>query len=132
MPLAGASLNRHESDSNVNDLVALFGAFFKIEDALGRLDALRRKLLQQAAESPRPTEKVRLRSGAVQAAVVDALCASPQPMGVKDVHRAVEYLLSMRVSKDSVNSCLSLGARGQAPRFERVGRGRYRLLGESS
>lgn len=122
-------MNRHESDSNVNDLVALFGAFFKIEDSLGRLDALRKKLLQQAADSPRPTEKIRPRSGAVQAAVVDALSASPQAMSVKDVHRAVEYLLSMRVSKDSVNSCLSLGARGLRPRFERVERGRYRLTG---
>ena len=46
-------------------------------------------------------------------------------MRVQDIHAAVERLLGMRVSKDSVNSCLSTGSRGKDARFERVGRGCY-------
>jgi hypothetical protein len=43
------------------------------------------------------------------------------------VHAAVERLLNNPVSRDTVNSCLSVGARGKDALFERLGRGRYRL-----
>lgn len=45
-------------------------------------------------------------------------------MDVGEVHTTVEGLLGYPVSRDSVNSCLSTGARGARPNFERVGPGR--------
>ena len=45
-------------------------------------------------------------------------------MAVAEVHAAVELCLGHPVSPESVNSCLS-SARGSAPRFWRVARGRY-------
>jgi hypothetical protein len=71
---------------------------------------------------------MRLRCGAVQAAVIKVLAATQEPMQVRDIHASVERLLSMQVSKDSVNSCLSVGARKASPLFERIGFGRYYLV----
>jgi hypothetical protein len=48
-------------------------------------------------------------------------------LSVADMHRAVEVRLGQSVSKDSVNSCLSTGARSAQPRFQRVAPARYRL-----
>ena len=44
------------------------------------------------------------------------------------VRAAAESLLGHSVSKDSVDSCLSKGARGKKPRFERVSHGYYQLI----
>jgi hypothetical protein len=51
-------------------------------------------------------------------------------MGVCEAQTAVEALLGHSVSRDSVNSCLSTGARGVQPCFRRVAPGRYRLIGD--
>jgi|GEM_PF-7077779 hypothetical protein len=48
-------------------------------------------------------------------------------MGVREAQVAVEALLGHSVSRNSVNSCLSTGARGVPPSFERVAPGRYRM-----
>lgn len=48
-------------------------------------------------------------------------------MKVGEVHAHVEDRLKTSVSRDSVNSCLSVGARGTDARFERVRRGLYRI-----
>jgi hypothetical protein len=66
-------------------------------------------------------------NGVVQRAVIEALAEADRPMDVGEVHTTVEGLLGCPVSRDSVNSCLSTGARGARPNFERVGPGRYRL-----
>jgi hypothetical protein len=96
---------------------------------LDRLNGLRKRLLVEAASEPRPVKQLRLRNGLIQKAVIQALAAAPEPMRVSDVRTAVERLLRMPVSRHSVNSCLSKGARGSQARFERVGVGRYRLRG---
>jgi hypothetical protein len=70
----------------------------------------------------------RLGDGVVQRAVIKALVAADQPMGLTEVHLAVEGLLGRTVSKDSIKWCLSTGVRGKEPRFERVARGCYRLI----
>jgi hypothetical protein len=71
----------------------------------------------------------RLGNGVVQRAVVKALVAADQPMRLAEVHLAVEGLgHTHTVSKDSINWCLSTGARGKEPRFERVARGCYWLM----
>lgn len=56
---------------------------------------------------------MRLRCGAIQEAVFEVLANADNPMRPREVHAAVERLLSMPVSKDTVNSCLSSGARGR-------------------
>ena len=66
-------------------------------------------------------------NGVVQRAVIEALAEADRPMDVREVHTTVEGLLGCPVSRDSVNSSLSTGARGARPSFQRVGPGRYRL-----
>ncbi len=56
-----------------------------------------------------------------------ALAAADRVLTVADVQVAVEERLGMPVSKDSVRSCLSTGARGADASFERVAPARYRL-----
>jgi hypothetical protein len=68
------------------------------------------------------------RPGWVIDAVVRVLADEDRPMRSMHVRAAVESLLGRSVSKDSVDSCLSTGARGKEPRFERVSYGCYRLI----
>ncbi len=75
---------------------------------------------------------LRLGNGVVQAAIVKALAAADRPMCLAEVQTAVESLLGQPASKDWISSCLSTGARGDKPRFERVSRGRYRLRHSAS
>ena len=74
-----------------------------------------------------PQKTKRLGNDVVQRAVLRVLAGASGPLSVADAHRAVEERLGQPVSKASVNSCLSTGARGARPRVERVARGRYRL-----
>jgi hypothetical protein len=69
----------------------------------------------------------RLGNGVVQRALIKALAVAGGPIGVCEAQTAVEALLGHGVSRDSVNSCLSTGARGLQPSFQRVAPGRYRL-----
>ena len=110
-------------------MVRLIGALSKlgVQGRLERLNALRERLLAQAQASPKTSRTLKRRCGAVQAAVIAILTAATEPMRVQDVHAAAERVLSGPVSKDSVNSCLSTGARGAHPRFERTQTGWYRL-----
>jgi hypothetical protein len=71
----------------------------------------------------------RLGNGVVQRAVVKVLASAQRPLTVLEVRAAVVDLLGRPVSKGSINCCLSTGALGDEPRFERVARGRYRLRG---
>jgi hypothetical protein len=72
-------------------------------------------------------EAKRLGNGAVKRAVVGVLAAADRALSVADVQGGVEERLGSPVSKDSVRSCLSSGARGLASRFERTAPGCYRL-----
>ena len=71
----------------------------------------------------------RLGNGVVQRAVMGALVAARRVLTVAEVQAAVEERLGMEVSGDSVRSCLSSGARGPQPIFERTGPGCYRPAG---
>lgn len=53
---------------------------------------------------------------------MNALQEANPTLDVGETHRAVERLLGYAVSRDSVSSCLSTGARAVPPRFERVAR----------
>jgi hypothetical protein len=74
-----------------------------------------------------PPEAKRLGNGVIARALIKAFAAADRPMGVCEAQAAVEGLLGHGVSRDSVNSCLSTGARAARPNFQRVGPGRYRL-----
>jgi hypothetical protein len=76
-----------------------------------------------------PPATKRLGNGVVQRALVRGFAVSTRTMDISEAQRAVETVLGGPMSRDSVNSCLSTGARGPAPRFERVAHGRYRLVG---
>jgi hypothetical protein len=64
--------------------------------------------------------------GSIEEAVSIVLGSAGQ-MRTRDVHAAVEGLLEEPVSRSSVKNSLARKSVGHARRFERVGRGRYRL-----
>jgi hypothetical protein len=94
-------------------------------------DALEQGPHGSSQQSRRPDEPLspakRLGNGEVQRAVIKVLAMADRPMRIAEVHRDVEDLLSISVSKDSVNSCLSAGAGGKDPRFVRTELGVYQL-----
>ncbi|MGN6217417.1 MAG: HTH domain-containing protein [Solirubrobacterales bacterium] len=107
----------------------LMGALLNHQEQLERLNVLRQKLLKVAADAPEtPKPPMRLRCGAVQVAAIKVLTAAQRPMEVQEIHASVERLLSMRVPKSSVNSCLSTRSKGKKPLFKRLGQGRYALI----
>jgi hypothetical protein len=96
--------------------------------------AKRLKRLRDSEAQPRSIRSQRKRDrrpGWVTDVVVRVLVEGGEPMRATHVHAAVERLLGQSVSKDSVDSCLSKGVRGKAPRFERISPGRYRLVGSA-
>lgn len=66
--------------------------------------------------------------GSVTDAVVQVLSDAGSEMRYVDVHRAVETLLGGPVARSSIKNALAKGSSGRRPRFERVGRGRYRSV----
>jgi hypothetical protein len=97
-----------------------------------RLSYVAKKLkrLRASDAQPRVVTSRRLRPrrpGWVINAVVRVLANAGGPMRRQQIHAAVEQLLGQPVSKDSVDWCLSSGARRKEPRFERVSSGCYRL-----
>ena len=86
----------------------------------------RLRKLRASDVEPRAIKRQRQRDrrpGWVTDAVVRVLTDEGRPMRLTHVHAAVERLLSLAVSKDSVSWCLSSGVRGKEPRFERVSYG---------
>jgi len=81
--------------------------------------------------APCALETKRLGNGMVQGAVIGVLAAAGRALSVVDVHGAVEERLGGSVSKDSVGSCMSTGARGAHVKFERTTRGWYRLADDA-
>lgn len=67
------------------------------------------------------------RMGWVIEAVEQVLSEHGQPMQAKAVHLAVEAHLGRAVSWSSIKGALADHVAGPSPRFERLGRGRYRL-----
>jgi hypothetical protein len=89
------------------------------------------KRLRASDAQPRAIKSKRQRDrrpGWVIDAVVRVLADEGRPMRSTHVRASIESLLGHSVSKDSVDSCLSKGARGKQPRFERVSYGCYRLI----
>jgi hypothetical protein len=77
-----------------------------------------------------PAAKPVNRWGWVLAAITDVLEAAREPMRARMIHTAVEELVGEPMSWSSVKNCLASDVGGKSPRFERVGRGRYRLASD--
>jgi hypothetical protein len=85
-----------------------------------RVPVRRRKSLQ--------TGRTRRRFAEVGDAVVQVLTDARTELRMIEIHRAVEDLLGEPVARSSVKNYLAKDCRRREPRFERVTRGRYRLL----
>jgi hypothetical protein len=89
------------------------------------------KLAQVAASgaTPRPSSFERKRQGGVLTEGIRKVLASAQePMRMCEIHAAVEVLLGEPVPRSTIKNCLANNCQGVRARFERVGRGRYRLV----
>jgi hypothetical protein len=101
--------------------------------ALGAVfEALPDEPIKATACPEPPLDGGRLGNGVVQRAVVKVLASAQRPLTVLETQAAVVDLLGHPVSKGSINCCLSTGALGSKPRFERTARGCYRLAVRAS
>ncbi len=108
----------------VNDLLEPVGRAARAK----AIEALRTGRMARGAR-PLPANGYRLthRHGWVLAAVTQVLEGSAEPMQAIAIHAAVEEMLGEPVCWSTIKNTLVEHIRGKAPRFERVGRGRYRL-----
>jgi hypothetical protein len=91
-----------------------------------------RVLAASLAQGPRrkPPETPasdRLGNGVVKRAIAKVLAAADEPMRLGDIHQAVGRMLGKPVSYASVEWCMRTDVKRQAPQFERVQPGSYRL-----
>jgi hypothetical protein len=108
----------------------LSGALCNLDLAQFRqLDRLRARLAAEAPANwtPAPLADKRAQRGWVLAAVRQVLIDAQKPMRMCEIITKVEAVLGRPVKKSSVENCLCSNITGRHPRFERVGRGRYRL-----
>jgi len=63
----------------------------------------------------------------VSQAILKVLQRAPDGLRTRDIHRHVEQLLGGQVSRSSIKNHLAKNCHGEMPRFQRLGRGRYRL-----
>lgn len=111
----------------------LTGALSNHVDKLSRLGELKQRLLKQAKEDPRSALKPKPKAGEIRDCIVNALTeSSPEPMTTKAIIAYAERLLGKPVSRDTVDSFLSVSSRKSRPLFVRVEPGRYRLARYSS
>jgi hypothetical protein len=110
----------------VNDLLDPVGRERRAKAVRG----LRRERTDGPSRALIPAAKPANRWGWVLAAVTEVLGAAREPMRARMIHTTVEELVGEPVSWSSVKSCLASDVGGKSPRFERVGRGRYRLVSD--
>ena len=115
--------------ASVRPVVHLVGALSGTDtpERLTRLNALRKRLIQESADLPIPSTPPPARVGDIPKAIIKALEARAEPMHVSEIHSAIEGLLDRPVNPRSVKSCLSEGARRRQPTFRRTAYGCYRL-----
>lgn len=103
----------------------------EIQGPLARL--VKKLAAVRASGEPRPRavacrQRPR-RPGWVLEAVVQVLADRGEPMRAKDIHAAVETSLGAPVAWSSVKASLAANVSGTSPRFVRMARGRYVLVG---
>jgi hypothetical protein len=135
LELAGR-LSRAGSIKNDNVcVVGLIGGLWN-HDLQTRLQRIHRHVARQAA-APEPPAKPsgpqfrRRRAGTIQKAIAAVLADQREGIRVRDIAEAVTALLGEQIPLSSVKSCLWREAQSSTGRFERIGRGRYRLRSAS-
>ncbi len=93
---------------------------------LARLNELRGRLLEEAATHPLQPRSAPARARPVLETVTRVLEQADRPMRVCEIHASAQDLVGHTLRSTSVKAALSAGARGDAPRFERVRHGTYR------
>lgn len=117
-------LTGHHSNPSTNLKALLDG----VRGALGERDRDERWPARRASKRPEfPVGNPHRRHDWVQKAVIAVLECRGEPMQARDVHTAVEALLSEPVRCGSVKACLAANVAGSSPRFVRVAPGRYAL-----
>jgi hypothetical protein len=109
----------------------LNGALWNLDlAAFRRLDRLRAKLAAEAPAGwvPTPLVDKRVQRGWVLAAVRQVLAEAHRPLRMCEIIVRVEAMVGKSVTKSSVENCLCSNIKGECPRFERVGRGRYQMV----
>lgn len=110
-------------------LVHLIGALSGTDapQRLARLNALRKRLIQESAVSRIPSTPPPPRIGEIPKAILKVLETAHEPLHTTEIHRGVERLLGRPINYRSVKSCLSDGVRKRKPRFQRAAYGCYCL-----
>lgn len=94
---------------------------------LADLNKLRRRLLQESAEKPRPSTPTQPRVGEIPQAIARVLSEATEPVHISDIRHAVAHRLGHPVKTNSVKKALSEGTLLRKPRFQRTALGYYRL-----
>ena len=102
----------------------LIGALYNHQAKLERLIELRDRLLARAGDRASSAAPGRRRNGTLVTAIQQIMAEAGRAMKIAEVQVLAEEKLGGRVSRDSVNSCLSTGSE-----FLRVRRGWYRMAG---
>jgi hypothetical protein len=102
------------------------------QDVRSRLQCIHRHIARQAASSEPsakrpPPQFQRRRPGTICDAILAVLVEHRDGLRMRDITAAVAERLGEPVSTSSVKSCLWREAQGNIGKFERIGRGRYRL-----
>lgn len=102
-------------------------------DLQARLQRIHERLARQAeaggraAKPPPPPQDKRRRTASIGDVIAAVLTKHPSGLRVREIERAVVDRLDDPVSESTVKTCLWREARRASGRFERIGRGRYRL-----
>lgn len=117
-------LTGHHSNPSTNLKALLDG----IRGALSERDRDERRPERRDIKRPElPVGNRHRRHDWVQKAVIAVLECRGEPMQAREVHAAVEALLSEPVRWGSVKACLAANVAGSSPRFVRVAPGRYAM-----
>jgi len=91
------------------------------------LEALRGELLEKPMSKPCRPRATPDRLPPVLATITRVLKVARQPMGIREVHAAVQELLGAQATRSYVKGLLSAYATGGDRRFRRASRGCYEL-----
>jgi hypothetical protein len=95
-------------------------------DHLATAHRLARSLASRSEPETQSQSQLQPRTGAVQAAVIQALAEADRPLRAREIHTAAQKLAKTPLSWNTVKDCLHKHARRPGSPVERVSHGRYR------
>jgi len=117
-------------------MMGLVGSLWN-RDLRTRLQRIHQQIARQASSGEQlarrsPVRSQRRRPGLIRDAIIAVLAEHDGSLRVRDIAAALAARLGEPVSVSTVKSCLWRDAQSDLGRFERSGRGRYRLRLRSS